>query len=498
MDVSIIQIIVVILLWFGLGIVIFRYTRGAFLLQNRFILHLLNFFFWLWFCIFFLFVNSFIWRFHKLLGGIVLFILAYLAVDFVDWVLSGRFSYPRTKKKIPGVLRNIIKFLLLIIFILGILHYHFNIALTGISITSAVLAGILGFALQETLGNLLSGIALNMDSPFKHGDWVQVGDDEGWVVDISWRSTTIHTREDDIVVVPNSVVSSSRLINYSRPQRWRALKVEVGVAYDSSPAIVKKIMKSAAEDSRYIRKEPEPKCWLMEFQDFSIRYCLKFWVRDYTDAYDAADDVRTRIWYAFRRNDIEIPFPIRVLKNYKSSAADDETRYINIFNILREVDLFKPLTDEDLEILSRGVERTVYGKGDIIIHQNDLGSSMFVVVRGDLSVEVMNKWGNYQKIGELSQGAIVGEMSLLTGEKRSATVRALTEVELIVINKNAFGQILIKNPKIAEHLSSMLARRKEEIQTKTTDGISQDDEQTQHDRTSILHKMQYFFGLTRK
>ena len=143
------------------------------------------------------------------------------------------------------------------------------------------------------------------------------------------------------------------------------------------------------------------------------------------------------------------------------------------------------------------VREEIFEPDSIILREGKRGDWIFILLEGRVKIKKRTGKGMIT-VDTLREGAIVGEMSLLTGEKRSATVRALTEVELIVINKNAFGQILIKNPKIAEHLSSMLARRKEEIQTKTTDGISEDDEQSQHDRTSILHKMQYFFGLTRK
>lgn len=470
--------------------------KGPFLNKNRFLIHILNLSFWLWFLTFFILEGDIADRLFKIFGGIFFFVLSYIIVALIDWLLGSEFVF---RRKIPGVLRNIIKFVLLFIFVLGILHYHFKLEITGISITSAVLAGILGFALQETLGNLLSGIAINMDSPFKHGDWVRVGEDEGWVIDISWRSTTIHTREDDIIILPNSMVSSSRIVNYSRPQRWKALSVEVGVAYHSSPDRVKELMTKAALDSRYVRKEPIPVCWLISFEDFSVIYEVKFWVKDYADAHESTDDVRTKIWYSFRRNGIEIPFPIRVIKNPEIVDTCKEDKTIEIFNILRSTAIFEPLDDPELKLLSERVKRVVFGKGDIVIKQGDEGDSMFVVTGGKISVELRTKDGKYKRIGEMGYGGIVGEMSLMTGEVRTATVRALTEVEMVVISKVAFAQILIKKPEITDKFSTLLAKRKEELDSKRSPEVVGDvSESEQHDKYSILYKMQNFFGLTRK
>ncbi|MBN1619372.1 mechanosensitive ion channel [candidate division WOR-3 bacterium] len=498
------KILAVVAGWFVLELLMVKTFRYRFLEKNKFFFHLINSLLFLWILTLLLYgiliPEKMGVTLGNILSGAVLVVGAYLLADLADFFLSGQARYKgQSARIIPGVLRNIIKFALLVIFILLILSIHFKIELKGISITSAVLAGVLGFALQETLGNLLSGIALNMESPFRHGDWIKVGEDEGWVVDITWRSTTIHTRQDDLITIPNSKVSSEKIINFSRPQRNKAVEINVGVSYDNSPEKVKNIIVQCALESKLVKKEPKPVCWLTNYGDSSIDYRLKFWIKDYAEVYNAQDEVMTKIWYSFKRNAIEIPFPIRQIKRYESHASSIETRIQETLEALKKIPIFEPLEKEDLTLLSQNSPRISFGKGDIMIKQGDDGDSMFVITKGEVVVEKKSDDGVNRLVTKLGPSDFVGEMSLLTGEKRSATVRVLTEAEVIMINKNAFKGIIVANPKIALSLSEKLLVRKKELERLGDSKYSgSDDFVDEKEKSSILMKIQGFFGITRK
>ncbi|MBN2364321.1 mechanosensitive ion channel [candidate division WOR-3 bacterium] len=490
--------------WFVLELLMAKTFKHRFLLKNKFFIHALVFFLFLWLLSLVLSDLIFPARIGIILGnlfsGAVLVIGSYLLADLADFFLSGQTHYKgQSARIIPGVLRNIIKFVLVVIFVLLILHFHFKMELKGISVTSAVLAGVLGFALQETLGNLLSGIALNMESPFKHGDWIKVGEEEGWVIDITWRSTTIHTRQDDLITIPNSKVSSEKIINFSRPQRNKAVEINVGVSYENSPEKVKNIIIQCALESKLAKKEPRPLCWLTNYGDSSINYKLKFWIKDYAEIHQAQDEVMTKIWYSFKRNSIDIPFPIRQIKNYESHAASVEIRIQETVETLKRIAIFEPLESEDIMLLAKNSPRVSYGQGDIIIRQEDEGDSMFIITKGEVVVEKKGEDGSHKFVAKLGPLDFVGEMSLLTGERRSATVKAFTEVEVILINKNAFKQILVANPKIAFSLSEKLLGRKKELERLGDPKYSElDSVHDEKEKTSILMKIQGFFGITRK
>ncbi|MBN1150837.1 mechanosensitive ion channel [candidate division WOR-3 bacterium] len=490
--------------WFILELIILKKFKHKFLVKNIFLIHALLFFLFVWLMSLLVselfFSPKFSDGMSSLFFGIALFISAYLIADAADFILSGKAYYRgQTTKIIPGVLRNIIKFTAVIILVLLILSLHFKVELKGISVTSAVLAGVLGFALQETLGNLLSGIALNMESPFRHGDWIRVGEDEGWVVDITWRSTTIHTRDDDLITIPNSNVSSGKIINFSKPQRNKAVEVNVGVSYENSPEKVKNIMIQCALESKLVKKDPRPICWLSNYGDSSISYRLKFWIKDYGEVYHAQDEVLTKIWYSFKRNRVEIPFPIVQVKNYESREVSDEAKIQETMSVLKSVPIFEPLEKDDLVSLAKNSPKVSYGQGDTIIKQGDEGDSMFIITRGEVVVEKRDSDGASKFVTKLGPLDFIGEMSLLTGEKRSASVRASSEVEVILINKNTFKGVIVANPKIAFSLSEKLLTRKKELERISNANYSeQNREIDEKEKSSILMRIQGFFGLTRK
>lgn len=490
--------------WFALELIILKKFKHKFFVKNIFLIHALLFFLFIWVLSLLVselfFSTKFSEGMSNLFLGIILFISAYLFADLADFILSGRIFYKGQPKRIvPGVLRNIIKFTMIIILVLFILNKQFKIELKGISVTSAVLAGVLGFALQETLGNLLSGIALNLESPFRHGDWIKVGEDEGWVVDITWRSTTIHTRDDDLITIPNSNVSSGKIINFSKPQRNKAVEVNVGVSYDNSPEKVKNLMIQCVMESKLVKKDPRPVCWLSNYGDSSIVYRLKFWIKDYGEVYQAQDEVLTKIWYSFKRNGVEIPFPIVQIKNYQSQEASDEAKIHETISVLKSIPIFQPLENDDLLSLAKNSPKVSYGQGDTIIKQDEEGDSMFIITRGEVLVEKRDSEGSNKFVAKLGPLDFIGEMSLMTGEKRNASVRALSEVEVILINKNTFKGVIVANPKIAFSLSEKLLLRKKELERISNANYSeQDQENDEKEKSSILMRIQGFFGLTRK
>jgi small-conductance mechanosensitive channel len=178
--------------------------------------------------------------------------------------------------------------------------------------TSAVSAVVLGFALQDTLGNAFAGLAIQSEKPFNVGHWVRVGDHEGRVAEVTWRATKLRTKSGNLVVLPNNVVAKEAVVNYSEPSTPYRLVVDVGASYLVSPNTVKAAIREALRNSPLVLTAPAPDVLLLRFDDSAITYRVRFWVDDYEADDRASDQVRTSIYYAFRRHDIEIPWPISV------------------------------------------------------------------------------------------------------------------------------------------------------------------------------------------
>ena len=152
-----------------------------------------------------------------------------------------------------------------------------------------------GFALQDTLGNAFAGLSIQSERPFKVGHWIRVGDFEGRVAEITWRATRLRTKSGNFIVVPNNIIGKEAITNYSEPAVPTRLELEVGVSYAASPAAVKQAMHDAMAQSRYVLTSPAPDALLVGFDASSMNYRARFWVDDFERDEEARDDVRVAI-----------------------------------------------------------------------------------------------------------------------------------------------------------------------------------------------------------
>jgi small-conductance mechanosensitive channel/CRP-like cAMP-binding protein len=426
----------------------------------------------------------------------VLFSIRILSVLFWDLYLLER-----RKTYVPGLLRSIVSLLILIAALLVIARFIFNLQLSGLLIASSVTAAVIGFALQDFLSGVIGGIALNIEPPFEVGDWIMVGDKEGEVVDVNWRATTLRTRQLTYLTIPNSIISKDQIINFYKPARLHALLLYVGVEYSAAPTRVKDILINCALETQGVVSPPRSLCRLISFGDFAITYQLKFWIEDRPMAEDIQSDVMTRIWYNLRRNRITIPFPIRdvfIHEELKKKEEVEEMSHRRVEEFLRHISIFEPLDDKDLQLLAFSGRIWNFGRGEHIVKQGDVGDSLFLILQGDASVHVrLPDNGREIIVAKLKPGDFFGEKSLLTGEPRSASVRADSDIELVEIEKDAVLPVLQNSVEIMEELSRRLAERQ-----LINEGFFQEGKQAEEVAvmrntysTRFLNSMKSFFGL---
>ncbi len=321
---------------------------------------------------------------------------------------------------------------------------------------SAVSAVVVGFALQDTLGNAFAGLAIQIEKPFRVGHWISVGAFEGRVSEITWRATRLRTKTGNFVIVPNSVMSKEAIINYSEPASPTRLQIDVGVSYDAPPTKVKGVMLAAVRQSPLVLPDPKPDVLLVDFAGSSITYRARFWVNDFRQDSEAADQVRTSIYYGFKRNNLEIPYPIQVEYSREETPADLEAQYARRAQALAGVPMLAALADEERALLTAAAEERVYGAGERIVRQGDPGESMFVLVDGTARVFVEPD----TDVAVIERGECFGEMSLLTGDPRSASVSARTDCVVLEISPDAFNQIARENPAALDRVTTLAAERR--------------------------------------
>jgi small-conductance mechanosensitive channel/CRP-like cAMP-binding protein len=339
----------------------------------------------------------------------------------------------------------------------------FGVELTPFLATSAVVGAVVGLALQDTLGNLFAGIAIHTEAPFRVGDWVKVAESEGRVEQVSWRAVRLRTWFDDTVTIPNNEVARRAIQNYSVPRAPHSRLMTIGVNYHTPPNKVLSVLESLLDQVEWVLKEPRPVLRIVHYGDFAITYEIRYFIARYDDYRAAEGEVNRLIWYYFRRHGIEIPFPIRTV--YLHNAAEAEARESaasRLERALRGIDLFRPLSDEELKAAAAAFRHLHYSSGERIIVEGDAGSSFFVIDRGEVDVS-KTLAGKSRVLARLMEGQFFGEMALLTGEQRSATVVAATDVDVFTLDKTGFEKILVQNPAIAVEISTILSERRDAL-----------------------------------
>jgi small-conductance mechanosensitive channel len=396
----------------------------------------------------------------------------------VSWMLAFAFGVARfmvatglwvrrriTSKVAAKIHRDVLDFVLYVLITIPILKVQLKLDVTTMLGTSAVLSLVLGFALQDTLGNLFSGLSLQLESPFDVGDFIKVADKEGRVVQIAWRSTRIETMRREVITIPNSLIAKEKVTNFTRGGLPMAIDLEFGASYSAAPNFVKAEVLEALREAPLVLNEPRPWVRVANFGDSAITYKTRFFISDYAAVPHVTDEVLGRLWYRFGRTGIEIPFPQQVVhfRSEERPKADPD------LSLLSNLPLFKPFPVEEAVGLSRSALERKFGVGEEVITEGRSGSSFYVVVSGRLSVRAGSP---AKEIAILERGAAFGEMSLLTGEPRSATVTALEDCTLFEMGRDVFARHLEAHPERLAQLANMIEERKAGLAAATLSAAS--------------------------
>jgi small-conductance mechanosensitive channel/CRP-like cAMP-binding protein len=354
--------------------------------------------------------------------------------------------------------------------------------------TSAVSAVVLGFALQDTLGNAFAGLAIQSEKPFHVGDWVTVGEHEGRVAEVTWRATKLRTKNGNFVVLPNNVVAKEPIVNYSQPAAPTRLQVEVGASYLERPNTVKAALTEALQRSPLVLAAPAPQIELIAFGDSAITYCVRFWIEDFEQDDIARDQVRTAIFYAFQRHGVDIPWPIQVEYSREWPEPDVESATREVAASLSTVEMLSALPADVRREIETSSTIATYGSGEPIVRQGEAGQSMFVVAQGEVSVVVEP---SRQEVARIGAGGFFGEMSLLTGEPRSATVVAVGDVRAIELSADLFRKLAAAHPAAVEQLGVVALTRRAELDRARTTASGAVAVET----TALLARMKRFLRL---
>ncbi len=404
----------------------------------------------------------------KVLLALAIMMAANTVLQFLTLLLWEHLARKQMELPIPRLVIDVLNFIIMATLAVVLLNTLFDVQLTAFLVTSTVLSAVIGLSLQDILGNVFAGLALQLERPYEMEDWVEINGIEGAIEEMNWRVLTVRTRDNDLLSIPNATVSKTVVTNYSQPTKLHLAHITVGVAYAHPPERVKQVLLSSVSDTSGISAKPSPSVFLLDFSSSSISYDVRFWITDFSREPHICDAVRSRIWYCLQRAGMGIPFPIRdVYLHTVTPDHEDRLRAELRDDILRElkrVDLFKPLGDNDINLLAERSSILRYTRGESMVRQGDIADSLYIIRTGSVEVTLRTGKNDPVPLATLGPGRFFGEMSLLTGEPRSATVSALEETQVVVVKKEGLQIVLENNPALVEPLTEMLKKRQQEME----------------------------------
>lgn len=401
----------------------------------------------------------------------------------------------RGKVHFSTIGKDLLMILLWFAVLMVVLYTDFGVSPLSILTTTTVAAAVLGFALQETLGNIFSGLSLSVGHPFEPGDWIRSGTHVGQVKGIAWRATTIMTRANERLEIPNSVIAKDVLFNYATGGVRD--EIAIGLSYGVPPNHVREVVLTLLRDVSQVMRTPAPEVLAWDYGDFSIQYRIRYWISDYGVQEYVRDRVASSLWYALRRHSIEIPFPTRIV-HVRDAGRDEDARADAAFERelmgdLRQVDWLRGLNDDALRMLVPSVAVRQFGAGELLIRAGEQGESMFIVRSGSAEVFAHTADGQTRHLAKYVRGDFTGEMALMTGEPRTASVRAITDVEVIEMDREGFTRLFKEHPEAAAGIGDIIAARNKDRLEKLSAGDSLNGRGGPH--RWLLAKMRELFDI---
>jgi small-conductance mechanosensitive channel/CRP-like cAMP-binding protein len=433
----------------------------------------------------------------------VLLALAFAFIRiFVIFVFEGLLA----KSDMPRLMADVLMAIALVVYIL----YRLNVVgvnLASLITTSALITGVIVFSLQEMLGNLWGGIALQADNTCRIGDWIRVDGIVGEIIGIRWRCTALATNDGETLLMPNAQLVKSRVTVLARRGDrkipWRR-RVEFFVGYESAPSQVIAAVETALARAEIpcVATLPRTICTCHSFDDNAIHYVVLYWLTELRLEIPTDSAVRTHIYSTLARHHMEMPLPRRVLLTPEAVFAQQKAivgrTMASRLEVLSRLKLFGALTDRERRALAAELSDAPYVATDVISREGDVSDSLFILASGNVTIyrSATEASGVRTRLADLAAPDHFGEMGLLTGQARTATVIARDDVLCYRLEKRGFDAILKARPELAEGLSQVLAAR-----LAANDATLQAlDEESRGKRASgsaseLLRKIRVFFEL---
>lgn len=392
----------------------------------------------------------------------------------------------------------------------GVLMHRVGVNVTSIVATSAVVTAVVGLSLQATLGNVVGGISLQLDDSIDEGDWVELENKtQGQVMKIRWRHTVLETREWDTVIVPNGQLMTQQIRILGKREGaplQRRMSIFFNIDFRFAPAEVIRVVNQALQSAPIedIATDPAPHCLCQDLakdlSDSVCSYTVRFWLTNLASDTAPGSRVRERVYAALKRAQIPLAIPAKTLfVSQDTTEHREQKRQREVesrLEALEALELFSKLSSEERQTLAMSARLAPFSPKEVITRQGAAAHWLYVLLKGSAVVRVASDDGIVRQVAVLEAPNFFGEMALMTGQPREATVIAETDVECLRVDRGDLEGIIKHRPEIITEISEVLAKRRVELAA-AREGLDNDAKtqrlKTEHRR--ILHAVRDFFAL---
>lgn len=453
--------------------------------------------------------SFFHWPQISVITSHIVYLMGWLTLIELFSIALFRLVIPRLGYHPPSIISDLF-FGISIIVLLAMTLSRLGVDATSIAATSAVVTGILAIGLQATLGNIIGGVALQLDRSIRLGDWIQLENGmQGRVQEIRWRHTVIETRNWDTLVVPNSSLLAANIIilgkRVGEPLQHR-MWVYFNVDFRTNPSHVIEVVEEALQAGPAILNvaiDPKPNCICVDFsgenRESYGHYAIRYWLTEIKDDDPTNSLIRKRLYAALQRANIPLAIPAAQLfiDNDDSQRREqkEQKNILERMEALNQIDFLSGLSEDERIILARGLQPVLYSKGENVMVQNDKASWLYILTRGRAEVWV-ESGGENSKVADIESPTFIGEMGLMTGAPRAATIVATSDIYSYRLHRGEFQKVISQRPSIIEKISEILAAR--EFETNSVKSrLNEESKKQKNEQTSVhmFTKISTFFGL---
>ncbi len=361
--------------------------------------------------------------------------------------------------RVPNLLFQSIRIFLVVCIGGYILSHVWKVDLNKLAEALGIGSLVIALALQDTLSNLVSGFLLLIESPFKVGDWLRIDDLEAQVIEMNWRAVRLKTRDRDVVIIPNGVLGQDTIYNYTLLDPIHVERISLKFSFAEPPNRVIQMVQNAALSTEGILRSPEPEILTRSYDESAIEYEMKLFIKDFTTVEHIRHEFLTRVYYAAKRNNLSMPYPISIeageefLERFRGYGTEE------IQQFLGSLPYFTYLNRETVERLAQRSTFKFYGTGERIIQAETLVPGFYIIKEGSVTMSLKDKEGQDQEVAHLSKSDFFGETVLLSKEPSLVSVKASDDVTAIVIEPDAITELVQQNPRFAREINLLIEQR---------------------------------------